>query len=73
MEVEKINKKIGINAKAEKIAELLSTMCLESVVDDNKFVKVTVPPTRAGKQRGVLDIKVTWKNNKIVRLFTLCI
>ena len=44
MEVEKINKKIGMNAKAEKIAELLSTMCLESVVDDNKFVKVTVPP-----------------------------
>ena len=51
MEVEKINKKIGISAKPEKIAELLSTMCLESVVDDNKFVKVTVPPTRAGKQR----------------------
>ena len=51
MEVEKINKKIGINAKAEKIADLLSIMCLQSVVDDdNKFIKVTIPPTRAGEQ-----------------------
>ena len=51
MEVEKINKKIGINVKAEKIADLLSIMSLQSVVDDDgKFIKVTIPPTRAGKQ-----------------------
>lgn len=67
MEVEKINRKIGINAKAEKIAELLSTMCLESVVDDNKFVKVTVPPTRAGKQReGGFGYQSYVENNKVI-------
>ena len=51
MEVEKINRKIGININAEKIVDLLSAMCLESIVDDSEFVKVTVPPTRAGKLR----------------------
>ena len=62
MEVEKINKKIGINVKAEKIAELLSIMCLQSVVeDDNKFIKVTIPPTRAGKNKLSLIIKHHYK------------
>jgi len=51
VEVEKINKKIGINIRAENIAELLSKMCLQSVVDnDSKFINVTIPPTRAGKE-----------------------
>lgn len=53
MEVEKINKKIGIDITGKEITELLSKMCLQSVIDDNegKFVKVTIPPTRAGKQK----------------------
>ena len=63
MEVEKINKKIGINVKAEKIADLLSIMCLQSVVDDdNKHIKVTIPPTRAGKQEPRTNCVSTTKN-----------
>ena len=67
VEVEKINKKIGINVKAEKIADLLSIMCLQSVVDDdNKHIKVTIPPTRAGKQEPRTNCVSTTTKNIII-------
>ncbi|KAJ8022005.1 Phenylalanine--tRNA ligase beta subunit [Holothuria leucospilota] len=45
--VELINKRIGIQESPEKVAELLTKMCLTSeLVKSNKMVKVEIPPTR---------------------------
>ncbi|XP_069692267.1 phenylalanine--tRNA ligase beta subunit [Periplaneta americana] len=45
--VQKINKYIGISESADKIAKLLTKMCLKTdVMDSKETVKVQVPPTR---------------------------
>ncbi|XP_060577710.1 phenylalanine--tRNA ligase beta subunit-like, partial [Ruditapes philippinarum] len=46
--VEEINKKVGINIEGDKMARLLTKMYLESeVIDGGKNIRVEVPPTRA--------------------------
>ncbi len=45
-----INRNVGIQLSAEKVASLLTRMCLRSVVcEGGKSVSIEVPPTRAGK------------------------
>ncbi|XP_060527201.1 phenylalanine--tRNA ligase beta subunit [Cylas formicarius] len=45
--LKKANKLIGINESGDKVARLLSRMCLESkVLPSRNQIKVTVPPTR---------------------------
>ncbi|XP_052760475.1 phenylalanine--tRNA ligase beta subunit-like [Mya arenaria] len=47
VDVEDINKKIGINITGEEMARLLSKMCMESeAINGGKNVKVEIPPTR---------------------------
>ena len=47
--VELINRGVGISEGPEKIAQLLTRMCLKSEVgEDGKSVCVEIPPTRAG-------------------------
>lgn len=48
VEVDQINKKIGIKESPERVADLLTRMCLQSeVIDGGKSVRVEIPPTRA--------------------------
>jgi phenylalanyl-tRNA synthetase beta chain len=45
--IAKINRAIGINESADRIADLLTRMCLKSVaVDDGRSVQVEIPPSR---------------------------
>jgi len=37
---------VGVQSSAEQIAKLLSKMCLDSVVNPDKSITVTIPPTR---------------------------
>lgn len=47
--VESINKAVGIDQSPDAIATLLTRMCLKSeVCPDGRSVSVEVPPTRAG-------------------------
>ncbi|XP_065890797.1 phenylalanine--tRNA ligase beta subunit-like [Dysidea avara] len=73
VEVEKINKKIGINITAQNIAELLSKMCLQSIVDvSNKVVLVTIPPTRADVIHEcdiIEDVAIAFGFNNIAKRF----
>ncbi|XP_026480975.1 phenylalanine--tRNA ligase beta subunit [Ctenocephalides felis] len=43
---EQANKYIGIKEPADKIASMLTRMCLVSQVEDGTKLKVTIPPTR---------------------------
>ena len=46
--VERINKQIGVVMTAEEMAARLTRMCLDSeVMDEGKSLKVQIPPTRA--------------------------
>ena len=46
--VERINKQIGVVMTAEEMATRLTRMCLDSeVTDEGKSLKVQIPPTRA--------------------------
>ena len=46
--VKEANTKVGIHESAEKIADLLTRMCLNSEVKDNgESIEVEIPPTRA--------------------------
>ena len=48
--VDLINRSIGIDQPADKIASLLTRMCLKSeVCNDGGSIAVEVPPTRAGE------------------------
>lgn len=48
VDVELINKRIGINVTGEEMARLLTRMCLKSeAIDGGRSLKVEVPPTRA--------------------------
>ncbi|KAK3598111.1 hypothetical protein CHS0354_006069 [Potamilus streckersoni] len=48
VDVEDINNKVGIRISAEKMATLLTRMCLESkVIAEGKSLEVEVPPIRA--------------------------
>ncbi|ESO90473.1 hypothetical protein LOTGIDRAFT_217906 [Lottia gigantea] len=46
--VERINKQVGINISAEDMARYLTKMCLQSeVLKDGKNLRVEIPPTRS--------------------------
>uniref|UniRef100_A0A914X3S7 Phenylalanine--tRNA ligase beta subunit n=1 Tax=Plectus sambesii TaxID=2011161 RepID=A0A914X3S7_9BILA len=70
VEVEMINRKIGINLKAEEMADLLTRMCLQSTVaNDGRSLQVTIPPTRHDVIHAcdiAEDVAVAYGFNKIV-------
>lgn len=43
----KANSTIGVDLTADRVAELLTKMCLESTVNSPESITVTIPPTRA--------------------------
>jgi len=43
---EDVNGLVGVQQSPEQVAKLLSKMCLESVVNKDKSITVTIPPTR---------------------------
>jgi len=45
--VEYMNRRVGINIEASRMAALLSKMCLDSEVVNEKQIKVKIPPTRS--------------------------
>ncbi|XP_067658646.1 phenylalanine--tRNA ligase beta subunit-like [Haliotis asinina] len=48
VDVEETNKRVGVNLEPEKMARLLTKMCLESeVVNNGKSIEVEIPPTRS--------------------------
>nr|CAG4650854.1 EOG090X03QT [Simocephalus serrulatus]SVE94150.1 EOG090X03QT [Simocephalus serrulatus] len=44
--VNKINRMVGIDETADKIADLLTRMCLSAKTDEDGQIKVEIPPTR---------------------------
>ena len=61
--VDRINRQIGVTMTAEDMATRLSRMCLESeVIDKGKSLRVEIPPTRAD----ILDMCVRYSNVVLV-------
>nr|SVE87290.1 EOG090X03QT [Daphnia similis]SVE87916.1 EOG090X03QT [Daphnia similis] len=46
IDVNKINKMVGINEQADNVADLLTRMCLTATVEENGCLSVMIPPTR---------------------------
>lgn len=69
--VEQINKNIGIKESPERLADLLTRMCLLSeVTDDGKSVRVEIPPTRADiiHQCDIIeDVAISYGFNNVVK------
>lgn len=67
--VEDINKKVGIDISGEEMARLLTKMYLESeVLDDGKNLRVEVPPTRADVLHGcdiLEDVAIAYGFNNL--------
>lgn len=47
IDVDFMNRRVGINIDAARVAALLGKMCLDSQVVNDKQVKVRIPPTRS--------------------------
>lgn len=47
IDVDYMNRRVGINIEASRMAALLSKMCLDSEVVNEKQIKVKIPPTRS--------------------------
>lgn len=69
--VEQINKNIGIKESPERLADLLTRMCLLSeVTDDGKSVRVEIPPTRADIIHEcdiIEDVAISYGFNNVVK------
>jgi phenylalanyl-tRNA synthetase beta chain len=68
---EKVNNLVGVNQGPTQIASLLSKMCLESVVNADESITVTIPPTR----HDVIhpcdiyeDVAIAYGYNNIIKL-----
>lgn len=69
--VEQINRNIGIKESPERLADLLTRMCLLSeVTDDGKSVRVEIPPTRADIIHEcdiIEDVAISYGFNNVVK------
>jgi len=67
--VDDINRTVGIGESSEKIAELLTRMCLESeVVQSGSMIKVKIPPTRSDVIHAcdiIEDVAIAFSYNNI--------
>ncbi|XP_077978083.1 phenylalanine--tRNA ligase beta subunit-like [Glandiceps talaboti] len=74
--VNNINGAVGINEKADSVANLLTRMCLKSeVVDGGDNVKVEIPPTRHDVIHACdvyEDVAIAYGYNKIVETLPKC-
>lgn len=71
VDVNEINKRVGISESAENIARLLTKMCLTSEVKDNgKLLEVEVPPNRHDVIHAcdvIEDVAIAYGYNNIVK------
>lgn len=70
--VDFINKKIGIDETADNVANLLTRMCLQSEVIDEKKIKVEIPPTRPDVLHAcdiVEDVAIAYGFNNVKMTF----
>lgn len=70
--VEYMNKRVGINIDAAKMASLLGRMCLDSEVLNEKEISVRIPPTRSDILHAcdiIEDIGISFGYNNIETKF----
>ncbi len=70
--VDEMNKRVGINIDASKMAELLAKMCLNSRVVNENQISVRIPPTRSDILHScdiIEDLGISYGYNNIVTKF----